>query len=367
MKRIAIDAKRLFFNDQGLGSYAKTLIHDLCHYFPDYEYYLCTPKYIENRLSESIKAKVKLIVKPRNGIEWYWRQKGLIRQLKENNIDVYFGISNELPRGLREAGIGSVVMIHDLIYKAFPIQFSAIDRMIYQNKFSHAIQTANQIIAASQSTKTDILEYFKIDEAKVKVIYQAVSPKFRIVAESKEQREPSFLVVGSINQRKNLEALVKAYKLLPPENRWPVYCVGIGKKYLVKMKRMIRKLDLEQCFIFSGHLSDAALKQKYLNAKALIFPSQYEGFGLPLLEALYSGLAVIANNNSSIPEVLSNYGIIVECNMSTELKAALLKVQQEDFNLDDASISKHLEKFNPALISAQIIDQLKMTGTLQKR
>lgn len=363
MKRlkIAFDAKRLFHNREGLGSYARTLIADLKSHFPEHDYYLCTSSISTDFCDPAFynPGNYTILLPPKGMNASWWRAKGIVSSLREHEIDVYFGLSNELPWGIEKLSIRTVVTIHDMLYKTFPQQFTRIDRWIYAKKFSHAIRTADVVLATSNHTKTDILKYHEVDADKIRVAYQSVASAFRAVKSFSGLGE-YYLMVGTINERKNQIALVKAFSLLAEHEKRPVIIVGRATKYKQKLVEQIKAHHLEPYFSFKENVETAQLIELYKNAVALVFPSKYEGFGIPVIEALHLGIPVIGVKNSSLPEVVSKYGIIIEYNIPELLAKAIKLMNQEEVRSNYLNgVEKHLDKFDSSTVSKAVLDALK--------
>ncbi len=343
--KIAFDAKRLFWNREGLGSYARTLVSDMQRLHPEHEYILCTPQINKAEFTLPFLDASKYRIISSDGIsDSYWRSRGVLKSLESEDVDVYFGLSNELPFGIAQSSVPSVVTIHDVLYKRFPQQFSLIDRWIYQRKFSHAISAADCIIATSQSTAKDIEHYFR-PKKRMEVAYQSVSPLYRNNSENSSGQH--YLVVGTINERKNLKLLIRAYALLPEKHRRPVVVVGSGKKYRKEVDEEIKQNRLGAYFTFLSGVSDVELKDLYSQSIALVFPSYYEGFGRPVVEALSSGIPVITLPNSSLPEVVGKYGIIIEYDRPELLVEALILMNDEgERKKKMIGVEEHLEQFD---------------------
>ncbi|HXL56486.1 MAG TPA: glycosyltransferase family 1 protein, partial [Chitinophagaceae bacterium] len=223
--------------------------------------------------------------------------------------------------GIKKAGIKSVVTIHDLIFERYPNQYNRIDVQIYHRKFNYACKHADKIIAISKQTKEDIIQFYKIPANKIAVCYQSCNPAFGIEASNAEKQfikqqynlpDKFFLYVGSIIERKNLLTICKAMQQLKDKLDISLIVIGEGKKYKHKVKEFINKHSLQSKIIF---LSEAQSLQSqksfqssvdfpaiYQQALCMIYPSTFEGFGIPLLEALWSKLPVITSNVSSLPE-----------------------------------------------------------------
>jgi len=268
-------------------------------------------------------------------------------------------LTNELPAGIKKLAVLAIVVIHDLIYRTYPKQFTWIDRIIYSRKFKQALHEADKVVAISQSTQRDLNKYYPWVQSKVTVIYQAVSADFRR-AEIIEIKGSYLLMVGSVTSRKNHELLIRSYSEMDPKDRKLVKIVGRGKQYKAFLKQLINQFDLTEWFEFVAYIDNKDLIDLYQGALALVFVSHYEGFGIPLLEALTLRLPVIAHKNSSIAEVLGNYGIIVEYNNHISLKEVIIKIDGlADKSSRFVDLEDHLQKFEPKKLSQLIFNQFR--------
>ena len=309
--RIGYDAKRAFLNRTGLGNYSRWLIRSMASYFPQNTYFLYTPKVRhENGLSFPSSFQNVVAVVPRSKFfTSLWRSAGIVKDLKRDQIELYHGLSHELPRRIDKKGIRSVVTVHDLIFMRFPQYFGPIDRLIYGIKLKHACRMANKIIAISERTKQDLVELLNVPAEKIAVVYQGCDPIFKkdcseqekqVVLKKYELPAEFILSVGTIEERKNLLQLVNALPGLNDDIKLVV--VGRQTKYAEKVKQAIDKHKLNERVIFLDSVSHAELPAIYQSAKIFVYPSRYEGFGIPVLEALYSGVPVIAASGSCLEE-----------------------------------------------------------------
>ena len=143
--KIGFDAKRAFTNNTGLGNYSRDTIHILSHQSTDNKYFLYTPiNNDNNRISSFARRKNIIICTPKNlfnkAIKAYWRSRGILKDLESNRINIYHGLSNELPINIEKTSIRTVVTIHDLIFIRYPKLFGTIDRKIYHQKFMSACE-----------------------------------------------------------------------------------------------------------------------------------------------------------------------------------------------------------------------------------
>lgn len=309
--RIGFDAKRIFSNYTGLGNYSRTLVKNLVHQFPANNYFLFSP--VAKPVTGFDTLKNAHTIHPPSAISGsLWRSYGINDDLVSNNIEVYHGLSNEIPVLKSTTHVKCVVTIHDLIFKHFPQHYPFADRTIYNIKSKYACKHADAIIATSAATKNDILKFYNVDEKKVHVVYQSCDELFLntssnfLYAELKNKYNlPSeyLLYVGSITERKNLLNVCKAYLTLTPQNRIPLVVIGKGSDYAGKVHRFVAENNLQPWFIFLENITNNELITFYKNAMAFIYPSLYEGFGIPVLEAMACECPVIISNVSSLPEV----------------------------------------------------------------
>lgn len=311
MYRIGFDAKRLFNNFTGLGNYSRTLLYNLGQYYPDNAYFLYSPKVKDNAETHYFLTSPSYALKTPKWLPGaYWRSNGVKGRLRKDKAQLYHGLSHEIPLGMHKTGIPTVVTIHDLLYKHYPQQYALPDRKIYDFKFKYACEHADRIVAISEATKRDIIHFFGIPEEKITVIYQTCHDRFmqersqktlRAIKEKYQLPEEYLFYVGSVIERKNLLGIVKAMTLLPTDLQLPLVVVGGRSDYQKKVETFIAQSGLqEKVFFISPTFKD--LSALYQQAKVFLYPSFAEGFGIPVLEALYSKVPVVTSNCSSLPE-----------------------------------------------------------------
>jgi glycosyltransferase involved in cell wall biosynthesis len=318
--KIAFDAKRAFYNNTGLGNYSRNTIRQLSTFFPSNEYLLYTPS-IAKKIKFDIAENCKIIT-PQSFtgqlFKSYWRSYLMNYQIASEKADIYHGLSNELPFGIKSVNIKKVVTIHDLIFKRFPEMYKPADRKIYDRKFKYAAEVADIVIAVSKQTANDIEEFYKIDSDKIKVVYQGCNPLFYKLLDDKEKttvknkyKLPSeyLLYIGTIEARKNLLGIVEALH----KNKIDIPLIVIGRKtaYFDKVNNYIISNNLENKIIFIDNLSNTDLPAFYQCAKTFIYPSFFEGFGIPVLESLASGTPVITSEGSCLEEAGGEHSVYV--------------------------------------------------------
>jgi len=343
---IGFDAKRAFHNQTGLGHYSRTLIDSLAKFYPDNKYFLFNPK--RSSLFQFNEENIHQILPHRFPAPLFtaaWRSSWVKKDLKKLKIDLYHGLSHEIPIGIQKTNIKSVVTIHDLIHERYPEQYNPIDVKIYSKKFRYACQHANNIIAISEQTRKDILEFYKTPAEKIRVTWQSCNPAFgeplsdaqkKIILLKYELPPKFFLCVGSIIERKNLLNICKAVFILRSELTMPLVVIGDGGKYKQQVKDFIKQNDLEKKIIFLSERSSAISSKTFQNgqdlpaiyqsATAMIYPSFFEGFGIPVLESLWSRLPVITSNVSSLPEVGGDAVYYVNPQSAEEIAEGMKKI-----------------------------------------
>ncbi len=378
---IGYDAKRAFHNGTGLGHYSRNLLRSLAVYYPEHHYYLFNPKQ-PNSFDLSVNNLHE--IRPGNLLHrlfsYAWRSSWVKKDLKKLKIDLYHGLSHEIPVGIQQTGIRSVVTIHDLIHERYPEQYSAIDVKIYTRKFRHACAHADKVIAISEQTKKDIIEFYKTPAEKVTVCYQSCNPIFaQAVPESDKEEikkryslpDQYFLCVGSIIERKNLLGICKAIFTLRNELDIPLVVIGDGGKHKQQVKDYLKQNELEKKIIFLSENPSAKSAQSfqsaldfpaiYQSAISMIYPSFFEGFGIPVLEALWSRIPVITSNVSCLPEAGGEGVYYVNPSSSEEIAAGMKKIYN-DKPFANSLVEKGWEqaqKFTPEKCASSVMDVYK--------
>jgi glycosyltransferase involved in cell wall biosynthesis len=377
---IGFDAKRIYHNTTGLGNYGRTLIALLSDHYPEHGYYLFNPK-----KSSKYKMEGNNIheIRPSGFLPALfpsaWRSSWIKKDLEKNKIGLYHGLSHEIPVGIDKTGIRSVVTIHDLIHERYPEQYNPIDVKIYTKKFRYACLHADKIIAISQQTKQDVIDFYKTDPGKIQVCYQSCSPAFAVQATEEAKKRIAakydlprefFLSVGSVIERKNLLNVCKAVFLLRNELDVPLVVLGDGSKYKQQVKDFIRQHGLEERIIFLSDklegedkvfLRDTDLAVIYQLATAMIYPSFFEGFGLPVLEALWSRLPVITSKASCLPEAGGEGAYYVNPNSAEEIAEGMKRIYS-DTELAAGMKEKgrkHALQFSPESCAASVMNVYK--------
>ena len=359
--RIGFDAKRAFLNASGLGNYSRNTINALYHSSKNNQCVLFTPE-IKDGLFENYKqfevhspeTMLAKIFKP------VWRSYSAQR-LKKHQIDIFHGLSNELPHGIHKTKIPSVVTIHDLIFMRFPEFYKTIDRKIYKNKVKYACASAQKIIAISRQTKEDIIRFFNVDPNKIEVVYQSVSPVYFELKTSENLRskydlsEKFILSVGTLEPRKNQLSILKALQ----SEKINIQIVFIGKptSYIKKLHDFINTNNLSNQIKFLNNIPENDLAGLFQLASCSVYISHFEGFGLPVIESMASDCPVITSNVSCLPETAGGAAIMCNPNDFNEL-GIQIKTLLDNENLRNDLIQKGNERarlFHPEYFAEKMI------------
>lgn len=346
---IGFDAKRAAQNRTGLGNYSRFVIRILSEKFAGNQYHLYTPKPHRMPYLQEIPTLKHLFLHfPPQGI-WsrirsLWRVWGITKDIQKDGIQIFHGLSNELPlnigtpeqRKMKAGGKGCkyIVTIHDLIFIHTPQYYHWIDRQIYNFKFRRACRCADRVIAVSEYTKQEIMHYYHTPESKIDVVYQGCDPVFsQEIEEGKLQEvkaryqlpDKFVLYVGSIEERKNLMLVAKAMAELNRRAAIHVVAVGRHTAYVDQIQDFLKAQGIDHLFHFYHQVPYADLPSFYKWASTFAYPSRIEGFGIPLLEAISSGVPAIGCTGSCLEEAGGPNSIYVNPDDAKGMANAILR------------------------------------------
>ena len=364
--KIGFDAKRIVRNGTGLGSYGRTLVNDLAQYPLRLNLYAPDKGRDDLRTQIVERDNIAFVYPTSRHFKSYWRSRGIVADLKRDGIQLFHGLSGELPFGIRKSGIKSVVTIHDLIFLRHPEFYNPIDVQIYKWKFRQTIKEADYIIAISECTKRDILEYGGnlVSEDKITLIYQSCSPRFNTSQNYKTSNLNSklgryVLSVGSIEPRKNTMLALKALHHLPDDIS--LVLVGRHTAYTDKLIQYARANGLEHRLHILHGVPDTDLPALYAGAECFVYPSVYEGFGIPIIEAISCGLPVVACTGSCLEEAGGSDSIYVAPNdaigMANAIRRSLKGADDREERIQ-RSID-YIRRFSGTDVAGQVVDVYK--------
>lgn len=368
--RIGFDAKRLFNNFTGLGNYSRFVVKALLDNYANHHYTLYSPKIKQHLETQQFRVNPKLLIRTPptwvrgSGFGSFWRSVNLGNIAFRDGMDIYHGLSNELPV-TKPKGLKTVVTIHDLIFIRYPELYHKIDTKIYRKKLKHACESADKIITISKQTANDLKQYFEISEERIQVIYQGCDEIFKKRFSKEEVQsvikkynlpENFVLTVGTIEARKNALVLLKAAVQLSKD----VSIVLIGKptKYQAQLNQFIAENNLNSRVRFVHDVVFTDLPKIYQASKVFVYPSRFEGFGIPIVEAIHSQVPVIAATGSCLEEAGGPSSMYIDPDDADAL-AEGIKV----FLRDEARRTKvvangldFVKQFEPPQIAANMMD-----------
>lgn len=326
--KIGIDARPLISdNPTGVGVYLANIMEYIALNDTENNYILYTNISLSSKYSFPKNITVKII---KGKVGTLWLRYMLPKQIKIDAIDVFWGTQHILPR--KVDGIRYVLTVHDLALLVNPRWGSCING-IMQNVFARmSIKNADRIIAVSNSTKSDIVRICHFSENKVSVVYEGVEynhleqtvndnsvlSKFNI-------EKKYYLYLGTLEPRKNIDTIVRAFELIASfdDNVILVLAGGMGWKFKHTLK-YIKNSPYKERIIFTGYVSESEKEALLKNCICFLFPSHYEGFGIPVLEAFAMSAFVITSSGSSLPEVGGDAAFYVESENDAEALSKIM-------------------------------------------
>jgi glycosyltransferase involved in cell wall biosynthesis len=317
MIKVGVDIRVLSRPLTGIGRY--TL--EMCRALSKMEgmlLYLYSPSPIQDEVRLDLaSAQIRTMNWQNDLLRLLWFESYLPLWAKEDGVDIFWGPAHRLPRWLPKS-MARVVTIHDLVWKLAGETMRPISRLLEKYQMPLAVRMADVIVADSQSTADAVNLEFCVNADSLAVVPLAANYTQNVVSfDALKEYDISrsyFLFVGTLEPRKNLTRLLTAYSLLPKTVKLLAMMVIAGGKGWgkVDLEDTITRLDLGEYVRVLGYVDELTLTALYAHAKFLAMPSLYEGFGLPLLEAMVHGTPVLAANNSSMPEVAGDAGLLVD-------------------------------------------------------
>ena len=315
--RIALDTQSTLGRKTGIGLYTANLLRALRRVAPQHEY-------LELAWggTEELRTDRRL----------YWQQVGLPRRARAAGAELLHVTGFDAPLW---HPCPVVLTVHDLIGLLYPQNLPPVARLYWSRWLPHSVRWATRIIADSEHTRRDLVRHLGIAPERIAVAYLGVDaafhpledgPALEAVRARHELPEANLLYVGTLEPRKGLDTLLSAYHLLVAD--FPHHLVIAGKKgwYTEALYRQVQELGLSQRVHFAGYVPDEELPALYNLANAFVFPSRYEGFGLPVLEAMACGVPVVCSQAASLPEVVGDAGVLVPVDDPAALAGALRRV-----------------------------------------
>lgn len=361
---IAYDAKRAYLNYRGLGNYSRNLLKLMTQFHSENRYLLCTPQ--DKGLYPWLNQQPFERVTPSGlwkAFPFLWRRWGIPGTLDGKSVDIYHGLSQELPEGIEQLGCKTVVTMHDAIFMRYPELYSATYRRSFIRRNESACQRADLIIAISEQTKLDYMEFFGVEENRIRVVYQGCHEAFwtEVGEDQKERVRESLglpgeyiLCVGALEERKNQIRIIEAMASVKTD--MPLVLVGRGNEmYKQRLIECAKRYGVPIQLIENAGQED--LPAIYRMASLFVYPSLFEGFGIPILEAARCKVPIIASSGTCFEEIAGDgalYASPTDCEGLGE--AIRFCLQDRDDTLKRVALAlQNTEKFRAENIAREMM------------
>jgi glycosyltransferase involved in cell wall biosynthesis len=315
--RIGIDARKL--HDFGIGTYIRNLLRELAKMDHDTEYVIISRR-DDDQAVRALGQNFRPVAESAGNYSLS-EQFAIPRVLKRERVDLFHAPHYVLPPLVR---CPSVVTIHDCIHLMFPQYLPNRWALTYaRTAITMAARRSTRVLTVSESSKRDIQRFVDVPPGKIDVIYNSFDPRFGVepdadtvdrVRERYQLQSQFVLYAGNVKPHKNLERLIEAFHIVRSRGLDQLKLILIGdeiSKYTA-LRRAVHRHQLHNYVRFLGYLPEDTLAVMYRLAGVFVFPSLYEGFGLPPLEAMASGTPVVTSNVSSLPEVAGDAAMLVD-------------------------------------------------------
>lgn len=360
---IGYDAKRAFCNGTGLGNYSRGVIAGAVE-SGEVAAVLYTP-YAKSRYEHLAKNLPHTRVQMAQGL-WkcassLWRTLAKAQNVEEDGVQIYHGLSQELPLGLPQK-IVKMVTIHDLIAWRYPQYFSPFDRAIYRKKMQYACRVADVVVAISEQTKQDLIELMSVPEEKIKVVYQTCDGMFwkegkenlNIEAAHKKYHLPDKYVicVGTIEERKNQMCAIRALQRLPEE----IGLVIVGRPRGTYGHEVMKEANERIRIVTNADFAD--FPALYKGALASVYISRFEGFGIPVLESMCCDTPVVTSRVSSMPEAGGDAALYANPDDDDAVAEHLLRLATDEAFRQECIEKGRIQKmrFSPERVAQDMIE-----------
>ncbi|MGE5626790.1 MAG: glycosyltransferase family 4 protein [Solirubrobacterales bacterium] len=328
--RIGIDGRSaIWYMGTGIGTYAYQLIKALSIIDLKNNYLIFMPKDSKHPLHLSSNFELADICREKKTC--FWDEVNIPNILKDNKMDLYHVPQNGV--GLpKSKDCPSVITLHDVIPCRMPETVSYEYLKIFSEKIPEIIKLCSGIITVSNFSKMDIIKEFNYPEEKIKVTPLAAESRYHpidkilskyFISKKYSIKDKYILYVGGLGPRKNISGLIEAFSLIRHKHQIKLVIAGTKGKSYDTLKKLSYKLNIENDVVFPGFIQTRDLPFLYNGAELFVYPSFYEGFGLPPVEAMACGIPVISSNAASIPEIIGTGGILVNPRDTVELSHAM--------------------------------------------
>jgi len=336
--KIGIDIRSTLKKSTGIGKYTLNLINALAEVDSQNNYFL----YSRKKLLDFKRRLPKLPARNfHHSIDYF--KKGPDRVLP--NVDVFHASSCDLQRPKRARFI---LTVHDVIIKAYPYGHSKHTINELDGRLRRTLSEADAIVVDSYNTKSDLMKFYEVTDSEISVIYPGVNPILKTSIQGREVRrkkEDFILFVGTLEPRKNVDGLIKAFTWLRKNSdiKHKLYIIGMKGWMFESIFKAYEESEFKKDIVFKGYVKDEELKNLYRDAAIFAFPSFYEGFGFPIIEAFSAGIPVVTSRTSSCGEIAKDAALLIDPDNYKEIGEAILKLINDE-NLKEELVKKGIDR-----------------------
>lgn len=322
MARIGVDARPLSIPTTGIGRYTEALLTRMVR--SEHQWFLYSDRPLRVDFSSFPNVHVRTGQLRQGKLSSLYAQWQFPRWARRDRLDVFWSPRHHLPLLLPDS-IGKVVTIHDLVWKRFPGTMTRFGRLLERLLMPPSIRAADAVIAVSESTAHELVELFSEAGRKLRTIHEA---PFLPLADDVGPLGDYFLFVGTLEPRKNLAGLLRAYSeyVQTADGPLPLKICGGAGWGMQPLVELIQEFELESWVELLGYVNDEQLPHLYRGARALLIPSLYEGFGLPIVEAYSQGTPVMTSNSGAMREVAADGALLVDSQCRHDMRDAMLQL-----------------------------------------
>ncbi len=324
---------------EGIGYFTYESFQRIVKAHPEHEFiFIFDRPYDESFIFSENITPVVASPPARHPLLWYlWYEHSLPRVFKSTKADLFIGTDGYLSVASK---IKTLAVFHDINFEHYPEDVPFFNRLFYRHYFPIYAKKAARIAAVSEFTKNDVVEKYKIDARKIDIVYNGVSGQFNPLSADEiiqvrnkfTQGQPYFLFVGSLHQRKNISNMLKAFDEYKKSASSPVKMVLAGAKrwWTDEMEKTLQQMQFKTDVIFTGRVSFDDLCKITAGALAMTYVSTFEGFGIPIVEAMRSGVPVITSNVTSMPEVAGNAALLCDPFSVSSIAESMKKIAMDE-------------------------------------
>ncbi len=345
-KAIAVNTRFLIKNKlEGIGLFTYESLKRITQAHPEIDFHFLFDRNFDSEFifSENVKPVV-LFPQARHPFLWYWWfEISVARWLNKNKPDLFLSTDGY---GCLQTEISQVLVMHDLAFEHFPNQVSFLARYYYKYFMPRFAEKAKRIATVSEFSKQDIMSQYRVPMNKIDVVYNGAKEVYQSVAEDVKKRvrekysesKNYFVYVGSIHPRKNVKNLLLAFEKFKTETNSDYQLLIVGRKAwdFAEVEEAHQQMKFKNEVKFLGHVSPNELGEIVASAFAMIYVSLFEGFGIPIVEAMSCHVPIITSNVTSMPEVAGDAALLVNPNSIEEISRAIRKF------FDDSSLRNSL-------------------------